>query len=255
MILKSFLIILPVLFNSNYVFSQECSVEKAELKGVYTGDCKKGKANGKGKAVGTDTYEGDFKSGLPDGEGIYTFKNGNVYKGHFSKGLLDGKGTFAYKRENTSDSIIDGYWRKNTYVGMYEHPYTILDKSSLVYEVFVKYNGGDDKQITFNVSNTSGGDPTYTNKAGLITNSPGKNDPTFTPSNPGESPKIKVDNILLMTGNYVRKTMTDSHSKATETILYQVTFPTRMKVLMGGEFIDIEFREPGSYTVDVHINK
>ena len=34
------------------------------LKGTYTGECKKGKANGRGKAVGTDTYEGFFKTGL-----------------------------------------------------------------------------------------------------------------------------------------------------------------------------------------------
>ncbi len=33
--------------------------------------CKKGKANDKGKASGTDTCEAEFKSGLPDGEGTY----------------------------------------------------------------------------------------------------------------------------------------------------------------------------------------
>jgi len=33
------------------------------IKGTYTGDCKKGKASGKGKAIGTDTYKGDFKTG------------------------------------------------------------------------------------------------------------------------------------------------------------------------------------------------
>jgi hypothetical protein len=36
--------------------SQTCEVDQQSLKGTYTGDCKKNKAHGKGKAVGTDTY-------------------------------------------------------------------------------------------------------------------------------------------------------------------------------------------------------
>src|SRR5437868_10788313 len=79
------------------LFSQDCAVEKESLKGIYTGDCKNGKANGNGKSVGTDTYEGDFKSGLPDGRGTYVWINGNQYTGKFVKGLKEGKGLIALK--------------------------------------------------------------------------------------------------------------------------------------------------------------
>ncbi|MDZ4810202.1 MAG: hypothetical protein SGI96_18345 [Bacteroidota bacterium] len=47
----------------SYLFAQNCAVEMGTIKGTYTGDCKKGKASGKGKAIGTDTYKGDFKTG------------------------------------------------------------------------------------------------------------------------------------------------------------------------------------------------
>lgn len=221
----------PFLFK---IFSQDCSVEKAELKGTYTGDCKKGKAQGNGKAVGTDTYEGQFKAGLPDGEGTYTWKNGNVYTGHFSKGLRDGKGTIVFKIQNGNDSMVDGYWKKDVYKGKYEHPYSIYDKSAMVYQLEVQYNEGNDRQIAFEVSNTSGGDPKISNR--------------------GAGAKMAVNNIQLITGQYGRMATTDSHAKSTETILYMVTFPIRMKVYIGNEFFEAEFREPGSYTVEVHLN-
>ena len=47
------------LFSTN-VFAQ-CEVLLNDIKGTYDGNCKKGKADGFGKAVGTDTYEGEFK--------------------------------------------------------------------------------------------------------------------------------------------------------------------------------------------------
>ena len=42
-----------------------------EIQGTYEGDCKDGKASGKGNAIGEDTYEGNFKNGYPDGTGKY----------------------------------------------------------------------------------------------------------------------------------------------------------------------------------------
>lgn len=230
--IKSFLAILPSLFISVYIFSQDCFVEKQELKGVYTGDCKKGKASGKGKAVGTDTYEGDFKSGVPDGEGIYTFKNGDVFKGHFSKGYRDGKGIFVYKR-TSGDSTVEGYWKKDDYVGKFKDPYTIYFKTALVTETEVQYTKDQSNQITFNVTSTSGGDQTIN----------------------GPTPKMKVDEIQLVTGHYGRTANNYNHAKSVETDVYMVMYPTRMRVLIGHESLEIEFREPGSYVVDIHINQ
>src|SRR5438045_1091784 len=79
------------------LFSQDCVVESDSLKGTYAGDCRKGKASGHGKAIGADIYEGEFSSGLPDGEGTYTWRNGDSYKGKFQKGLKNGSGVYTYK--------------------------------------------------------------------------------------------------------------------------------------------------------------
>jgi hypothetical protein len=92
------LVLLFLLSPFIYSRAQDCSVEKAEIKGSYSGDCKKGKANGKGKAAGTDSYEGDFRAGLPDGNGTYKWSNGNEYTGAFAKGLKEGRGTLVYKK-------------------------------------------------------------------------------------------------------------------------------------------------------------
>ena len=46
---------IALLLLSFTTYSQTCEVDKESLKGTYTGDCKKNKAHGKGKAIGIDT--------------------------------------------------------------------------------------------------------------------------------------------------------------------------------------------------------
>ena len=53
-------IVLSFLFTSP-LMAQDCKVLDPNLSGVYTGDCKNGKASGQGKSVGKYTYEGDRK--------------------------------------------------------------------------------------------------------------------------------------------------------------------------------------------------
>src|SRR5215203_389222 len=105
------------LFLSFTAYSQTCEVDKESLKGTYMGDCKKNKAHGKGKAIGTDTYEGEFKNGIPDGYGTYTWNNKNIFEGKYIKGLREGKGTMTIKREGAQASVIDGFWKKDVYIG------------------------------------------------------------------------------------------------------------------------------------------
>jgi hypothetical protein len=235
MIRSSFLLFfLITIFSSEKIFSQDCSVESASIKGTYTGDCKKGKANGKGKSVGTDTYEGDFKNGLPEGNGTYTWNNGSTYTGGFVKGLKEGKGTLTFKQQNAADSVVDGYWKNDVYIGKYEKPYSIYFKSKGITELEVQFKKDGFKQVTYFVTNTSGG--------------------VQTPFN-GTYERFKVDEVQLNSGRYGQLKVNDVHTKKTESILTEVTFPTRMKVKIAAEEIDIEFREAGSYVVDIHINQ
>jgi hypothetical protein len=234
LLLQSVFGLIALFFVSSFVWSQECAVEKETLKGTYTGDCKNGKAHGKGKAAGTDMYEGEFRSGWPDGQGTYTWSNGSSYVGKFSKGLREGKGTMIYKRNNAPDSTVGGYWKKDLYAGKYERPWIVHYTSKSVTEVQVELKNDGYKQVTFFVTNTSGGAVSMDG---------------------GELAKLKVDDIQMTKGSHGRTFVNSDHAKKTETIIYDVLFPAYMKVTIGSEQVEIEFLEEGNYIVNVRINQ
>ena len=232
--LKRTTILFCLVFITTALYSQECAVDHEFLKGTYTGDCKKGKASGKGKAVGIDTYEGDFKSGLPDGQGTYTWKNGSTYVGKYSKGMKDGKGVMTFKRENGSDSITEGYWKKDVYLGKNEKPYVVHSKTGSVRDVDIEYTKDNARRVKVIVTNTTGGVPSV---AG------------------GHGQRFSVQNVQVLKGSYDRITQLESHLKSTETSLTDVIFPFRAKLNIGNQEIEIELYEEGSYIITVAINE
>jgi hypothetical protein len=103
------------LFN-NLIAQEQCKVLKPEISSSYIGKCKKGLADGKGKSIGKDTYEGQFKEGWPWGKGTYTWANGDTYTGDWEKGLRDGEGDFTFK-VNEKDTVVSGLWENDRYKG------------------------------------------------------------------------------------------------------------------------------------------
>ena len=225
-------VILALLLFSFAAYSQTCEVDKETLKGTYSGDCKKNKAHGKGKAIGTDTYEGDFKNGIPDGSGTYTWSNKNVFEGKYVKGLREGKGVMTFKKEGSADSVVEGFWKKDVYIGKNEKPWQVLSKTGSVTKVDVEYTADDVRRIKVIVTNTTGG----------------------VASLGGQLPAFKVDNVVVVKGFFERMTNLETHFKSTETSLIEVTFPFRGKFMINREEIEIEFFEKGSYTVNIAIN-
>jgi hypothetical protein len=73
-----------------------CEVADPRLRGTYSGACQGGKAHGRGKAVGIDTYQGEFFNGLLNGQGTYVWPNGDRYIGQFKQGQADGRGVMRY---------------------------------------------------------------------------------------------------------------------------------------------------------------
>jgi hypothetical protein len=228
----SLLLIASFLFYTETI-SQNCKVEKEELKGTYTGDCKKGKANGKGKATGVDSYEGDFISGLPHGKGSYTWKNGDVYTGEFIKGLKDGEGKMIIKLSDNRDSLIEGYWQNDKYTGLKEKPWRLIFKSKLVTESEVEYKDHHFNKITFVITNTSGGSK-------LVEGD--------------EMPRLKVDEVIPQRGNFGRLFVNDIHAKKTESLIEDINFPFRFRAIIGTEEVEMEFIRPGNYIVTLRIN-
>jgi hypothetical protein len=79
-IIPLFLLLLSQLgfYKNNEAGVENCKVLLPALSGNYEGGCKKGLADGKGKASGTDVYEGEFSKELPHGKGTYTWSNGVI---------------------------------------------------------------------------------------------------------------------------------------------------------------------------------
>lgn len=207
----------------NPIYAQEnCKVTVDALQGTYAGECKNGKAEGQGKATGIDTYEGNFKNGQPDGEGTYTWANKDVYVGNFRKGSLDGKGLLTYFTQTGKDSTLEGYWRKNKYIGKYDKPYIINDRTTKVNRIEISKWKKNSERATINLT------------ASNFTGTP-----------------HEVNNIVVITGQFITK----NSSKMTNSSLLkvqQIIFPFRGRFYFtNGEMVDITFNEEADYDVTV----
>lgn len=100
---------------------ESCRVRLPDLAGSYDGECRRGKAHGQGKAIGRDTYEGEFAKGLPHGHGTYTWATGDYYEGEFVKGAKEGEGKMVFapvKADSVqTDSVQVGLWKNDLFLG------------------------------------------------------------------------------------------------------------------------------------------
>jgi hypothetical protein len=129
---------------------KKCEVKMASLTGYYSGDCKKGFANGDGRAEGLDVYEGAFKKGYPYGKGTYTWRNGNMYEGEFVKGDKHGEGVLKMYRAG-KDSTVVGFWRRDEYIGREKlSEYKVVSKRNIDRITFRETKGAaSDVRISF----------------------------------------------------------------------------------------------------------
>ncbi|RYY48330.1 MAG: hypothetical protein EOO06_10575 [Chitinophagaceae bacterium] len=207
-----------------------CKVSVDALTGTYTGDCSDGKAHGTGKAVGLDSYEGQFKNGFPEGTGTYTWADKSTYTGTFKKGLMDGKGELRYMRPGSTDSLLTGFWKKNKYLGAYEKVYVINDRSSKINRAEVLIVRKGEKTGSINISSTQMSSVSNYNANAII------------PS---------VVDIQVITGQYISKTISNI-SKTGVVRIQQIIFPFRARFMYNnGEVIDITFNEQADYDVNI----
>jgi hypothetical protein len=149
------LMLLCILISGNLLHAQDgdCKVLLPRLSGTYTGECKKGLANGTGVAQGIDRYEGEFRKGLPEGRGTYRWADGTFFEGYWKDGLREGSGKMIY----SSDSTMTGFWKADKYVGKENlKRYEVLQTRYVSRSTFTKVSDTP-KQVKVRV--TMGGAP------------------------------------------------------------------------------------------------
>jgi len=128
------------------VQASSCKVLLPQIAGSYEGECKKGLADGMGKAQGIDLYEGCFRKGYPEGHGKYTWKDGATFEGEWKKGQKNGYGVLT-NHPASQDSILTGYWIDDEYIGTEKSPFKVNNKGINVLGLNVTRVGTDKDQI------------------------------------------------------------------------------------------------------------
>jgi len=174
--LRISLIILSFLFSVPLLHAQNsCQVNLIELDGTYEGDCRGGLAHGEGKAIGQDTYQGEWKKGFPHGVGVYKYANGDVYEGSFERGRREGQGTLTF----SDGESREGIWQNDLFSGYYSEAYRFIERP-LSGNYDIRRVGSEDNRLeivltykgtTLNpqdlvVTATSGAEVRYTNRFG-----------------------------------------------------------------------------------------
>jgi hypothetical protein len=218
----------------NQCVAQDCIVAVDALKGKYEGECKNNKAEGKGRATGIDVYEGYFKTGLPHGQGKYTWANKSWFEGSWNKGAREGFGTMLY-RLSQKDSVVTGFWKKNLYTGAYDKPYIISKRTKYVTGISVRKQNGPNTIVLIIESGTGG----------IVT--------TFGSAGPNAKPELTGLNI--QTGNFLRKTETDISAKKMQYIFYDVEFPFKANYIFENDELELEILEPGKWLVEIQLHQ
>ena len=222
--------ILIIALTASATAQQACEVKLKSIQGTYTGACENGLANGQGKSVGTDQYEGTFKNGYPDSAGMYTWKDGHYFVGNFKKGNKEGAGKMYYESASGNDSIITGFWKKDKYIGEYENPYTVHYQSSGVSNVKCNLITNKSQDIDIEVHQLN----SFT-----------------TTANSGMLPFIT--DIIIKTGSFYTKNL-QVLSNSSVTHIQGVVFPFRAQfILNNGEIAEVIFNEAGGYSVNIDI--
>lgn len=238
--------ILSLSFCSKKLLAQEkaCEVKMETIMGVYTGECSGGSANGEGKSVGMDTYEGTFKNGLPNGMGKYTWKNEDYYWGEWKKGMKEGKGEI-HKTVDGKETVTKGYWKKDIYKGENLKPYVIHDATTEIGRVEInKIREGN--IISIDVQSLSGGQ--YSTVASGDGSHPGTEEVS-------KSTNISITEIRIHAGSFDSRS-TNMLTQKEVTVLKNVVFPFRATFVLGSNAsVDIEIFDEGTWNISIPVQK
>jgi len=97
-----------------------------------------------------DRYEGEFRNGLMEGWGIYTYANGNRYEGEFRNDMLNGRGIMVYANGDRYEGDFRDDMRHgrgklmfksgDRYIGMFQND-SMTGKGTMLYANGNRYSG------------------------------------------------------------------------------------------------------------------
>ncbi len=209
LLLLSLALIIPISTKAQ----ESCKVLKAGIDSSYTGACKKNLAHGVGEAWGRDHYYGEFKKGLPHGDGVYEYNDGSVYKGMLFKGLRHGNGDYSTSI-NGVDTTLSGIWMKDQYVGPKSQGqgYKIVRKINV--ERYRIIRVGDGNKVTVKLMMTTTANPRISDYG--ITGNSG-NEYTY-------SGHKGYENILFPLELRIRFQKSNKMSTARLDVIFDITF-------------------------------
>jgi WD40 repeat protein/tetratricopeptide (TPR) repeat protein len=99
-----------------------CFVANKNIRGVYQGSCKDGKAHGFGKSIGRNTYEGEFFLGKMHGKGTYMWLDGVHWEGQFEKDKAQGLGVMPadWNEWNKLGNLLQGEYEWDKAIAAYK---------------------------------------------------------------------------------------------------------------------------------------
>ncbi len=221
--LKFLIFLVPGMVSLSLPAQEDCRVLKPEVSGEYSGKCKDGLAHGKGKAVGRDTYIGQFSKGLPEGNGTYTWANGDYYTGEWKNGLRQGEGTMNFFIEGR-DTALAGLWENDLYLGPVPKSPEVW-KSISIDRYTITKTGGSLSRVLINF---------YQNGAR----------------------NLGIENLLLSTtsGTDTRLGQAIGYENITFPVTVKVSYSTwnKSRTVMVNAIFEFEIYEPGDWEVDLH---
>ena len=232
--MKKNVLFLLFLSITNFIFSQNCTVKVKELQGSYEGDCVKGLAEGDGKAIGIDTYIGNFVKGVPDGFGKYMYKNNNFYIGSFKKGKKHGLGEVHYLdgTKKDADTLLKGYWKEDNYIGLYPYQYKTINKSGLVREVnYTNEGNANNPKITIELTKENSGQQSFSS---IISN-----------------PVLR--NITLKGGSYTNIEKVTTQTTKNIYYLLNVEFPFKAVLEIDDEQVEVEINQKADWKIFIKL--